>query len=138
MCYTAYASAPSPIVADDLAGNRTARLAPGSRQAVGLVPTPLDDTRCCDRDRKRSHNQTPSRQGVPLDDHAQNLMTVGEVARRLGLPVYSLNYLLDRHPEIEPVQRVGAYRVFGQAGMEQMRVVIEKRLALKSEPLTAV
>ena len=64
-------------------------------------------------------------------------MTVGEISRLLGVPFYNVRYMLSVHTEIEPVQRAGTYRLFDQAGVEQIRQAIAaKRLAREGEPLT--
>ena len=72
-----------------------------------------------------------------MDVPAQKLMTVGDIGRLLGVPFYDVRYMLSIHTEIEPVQRAGTYRLFDQAGLEQIRQAIAaKRPAPKGEPLT--
>lgn len=54
----------------------------------------------------------------------QNLLTVGEVAETLGVPIYRLQYLI-RTRNIKPVQRAGILRLFTSDQLELIRAEIQ-------------
>lgn len=48
------------------------------------------------------------------------LLTIGEMARRLGWPLHKVDYLL-RSRRIEPKARAGILRIFGEDVIERLR-----------------
>ena len=71
-------------------------------------------------------------------DAPANLMTVGDIGRLLGVPFYDVRYMLSVHTEIEPVQRAGTYRLFDEAGVEQIRQAIAAKRPARQGTVAAI
>ncbi len=56
------------------------------------------------------------------------LLTVGEIARRLGCPIHKILYLIQSR-QIVPIQRAGALRVFDDSVLDLIRseMAIDRR-----------
>jgi DNA-binding transcriptional MerR regulator len=57
----------------------------------------------------------------------KRLYSVGDVAKQLNIPRYSLQYLLEHGHIPEPVQRVAGRRVFTTEEIENARLILAKR-----------
>ena len=54
-----------------------------------------------------------------------DLFTIGDISARLDVPFYRVRYVISVRPEIQPVSRVGGYRVFNAATVELIRRELE-------------
>lgn len=54
----------------------------------------------------------------------KKLLTTGDIAARLNLPIHRVQYFLTAR-RIDPVTRVGGYRLFAADVVEKLRVEIE-------------
>lgn len=52
------------------------------------------------------------------------LLTIGEMARRLGWPLHKVDYIL-RSRRIEPKARAGILRIFGEDVIERLRSEVD-------------
>ncbi len=62
----------------------------------------------------------------------QNLLTVGDVAEQLGIPVYRIQYLL-RTRNIKPIQRAGILRLFTNDQLDLIREELQQGAVTVSE-----
>lgn len=51
----------------------------------------------------------------------EKLLTVGEIANRLGCPIHKVLYLINSR-QIKPSQRAGALRIFNEETIETIRM----------------
>lgn len=54
-----------------------------------------------------------------------HLLTIRDAARRLGVQVHRLRYAIDEL-DIQPKQRAGIIRLFGEDQLEQMRSALRR------------
>jgi len=60
-----------------------------------------------------------------MGDGQTSLLTVGELARVLGVPIHKVQYVL-RTRAVKPSARVGNFRVFSQADAEYVASVLRR------------
>jgi len=71
-----------------------------------------------------------------MTDRVPVALTVGEIARRLGVPIHRVEYMI-RSRNLAPVSRAGNCRVFAEAdvtfiGAQIRRIDAERELPLRS------
>lgn len=61
------------------------------------------------------------------------LLTTGQIAAALNVPIHRVQYLLKTRPYIQPLCTVGAYRVYSRSALDTIR----RELGLGEEPAPA-
>lgn len=56
---------------------------------------------------------------------SNELLTVGEVAAEIGIPVYTVQYAISQD-SIQPRQRAGIYRLFGRDQITAIKEAVER------------
>lgn len=59
------------------------------------------------------------------------LLTLGQIARRLGEPTHRVKYAIERH-QIEPIRRAGIIRMFSPDQLAQIEAAL-RRTHLKGD-----
>ena len=54
------------------------------------------------------------------------IMTLGQIARKLGVPDHRIKYVVDRH-RIEPRRRVGILRVWDEDAVSRIEAALEQQ-----------
>ena len=57
---------------------------------------------------------------MPSTAPVPRALTVGEIARRHGVPIHRVQYLLRTRADIQPAARAGTTRVYGEADVDRI------------------
>ena len=66
----------------------------------------------------------------------KNSLTIGEISRRLNLPVHRLDYYI-RTRGVKPIERAGRFRVYDESVLDLLRSELSRRCPADHRPVFA-